>query len=447
MKVLHVSMGDPFTHEGGLNRYCLDLYKTQKQLGHKVAVLYPGVCTNRKNIRIKKVGEGKYEINHALPVPITYGIDIPQRYMTPISVNEYYSFLLKINPDIVHVHSFMGIHKEFFEACDMLEISTVFTTHDYFPFCFKCNLVDRFGNICTDGFNNNRCSICNATGGLSYKTQLLMQSKIYQSVKNLTFIKQIKKKVNHGVNQNDAELSCVSPHSFIELHDYYFSIMSSFSAVHCNSVVSKKLYEKSFPGLKYDIIPITHSGIKKAGHKRKKSNKLRISYFGGASSHKGYEQLKEVVRLLPDDNSWEMNLYGGVFPNDINDSRIHVRGYFNKNEENSVWSNTDLLLFISQWPESFGFSVLEALALDIPVICSDMAGASILLEGIGECVYNHSDVHELVGKINYFIDAYNYSEIQRRINELELDISMIDHTKKIIDLYNEVITNDKNSVH
>lgn len=93
-----------------------------------------------------------------------------------------------------------------------------------------------------------------------------------------------------------------------------------------------------------------------------------------------------MIRLLSDIDGWELWLYGygGEYPDDFGDARVHIMGLFTAKDEPSIWENTDLLLFPSQWRETFGFSVLEALAHDVPVLCSDIAGAACFFRVFNE---------------------------------------------------------------
>ena len=142
MNILHISLGNPKFHYGGLNRYCLDLMEQQIEEGHFVNLLYAGDYFPIKKTRIRKKSKYMYKIIGALPVPLLYGIDVAARYMRKADINAYDSFLKELCPDIIHVHSIMGIHKEFFQSASSMNIPMIFTTHDYYPICFKCMLID-----------------------------------------------------------------------------------------------------------------------------------------------------------------------------------------------------------------------------------------------------------------------------------------------------------------
>lgn len=191
MKIIHVTIGNPDYRNGGLTRYCTDLANEQKKHGHQIIYLYPGSFTDSKKPQIVKQKEGFYCIKNALPVAITYGIDNPDRYMVPVDKNIYKNWLKSVRPDVIHIHSIQGIHKEFFDAAKELSIPMIFTTHDYFPICAKTNLVDWNGEICDD-WSAEKCERCNRNAGLSATKQKVIQSDLYQKLKQSTLIKAIK---------------------------------------------------------------------------------------------------------------------------------------------------------------------------------------------------------------------------------------------------------------
>lgn len=432
MRILHTCLGNPYNHNGGMHRYCVDLMESQKKNGDVVFVLFPGMNVINSN-RIVKDNNNLYRIHNSLPVPITFGVDNPNRYMKKGNKNNYTHFLNIIKPDIVHVHSLMGIHKEFFLACKELQIPIVFTTHDFYPLCFKCNLLDMNNNVCVNGFDPEKCALCNYGSGLNYGKQVILQSRLYGKLRNNKVIQYLKKelRIKKGQPYNcPANLSNEVIKEYRELHNYYKEILNCISVIHCNSSVSMRIYESYYPRLKYIILPITHSGIKKEKHERK-SSRLRISYFGGQNPVKGYNQLKKIIEMLPDNELWEISMYGGAFSEKIDNKQVSIKHYFTQEEENYVWDKTDLLLFISQSPETFGFSVLEALARCIPVICSDLAGSCVLLNDIQECVYEHDNIYELLEKITFFLNIDNYKKIQEKIYNLNIDFDIEEHAKKI----------------
>lgn len=440
MYILHVSLGDPDSHQGGLNRYCKELMETQNKCGHKTAVIYPGTFIESKHPHIIHRGKNKYEILDALPVAITYGISEPKRYMVSASKNAYAKLLKKQRPDVIHIHSIQGIHLEFFEAAKELSIPMVMTTHDYYPICMKCILIDQSGKLC-EGASAEKCANCNVNNGLSAMKQRIIQSMLYQSCKGSAFMRKAKARAK-GVTTTTVATpldikNATNAAEYAELQNYYSHIVNMFSMIHCNSNLTYKIYCGSFPALPMRIVPITHMGLTRCQHKR--GSICKITYMGGESAHKGYAVLMSAVKGLCENDSgqhWQLNLYGGNFQaHPVKDARILYHGYFGPEDAEQVWSNTDILVMPSQWRETFGFVLLEALCRGIPVICSDLVGAQDL--NLPELIFSHMDAEQLYEKIVFLLNDDNYSRIQKQILKLTLPTDMEEHTKSMLALYQE----------
>ena len=91
-----------------------------------------------------------YELINPLPVPILKGVFNPGLFTKTCDKNVLKNFLETIKIDIVHIHTFMGLYKEFLEVCKELGIKIVFTSHDYFGLCPKVNFIDYQGILCED---------------------------------------------------------------------------------------------------------------------------------------------------------------------------------------------------------------------------------------------------------------------------------------------------------
>ena len=439
MYILHVCLGDPYCHQGGLNLYCRELVEEQRRAGNRAAILYPGTFIHSRHPVVIRTGRDKYEILDALPVAITYGIDIPERYMVPADKKIFLNFLQRQKPDMIHIHSVQGIHIELFEAAKELHIPMLFTTHDYYLICRKCILIDRSDQLCSGG-TSEKCAGCNAHSGLSATKQRVIQSTLYQACKNSAMMQRVKKTAASEKTEQSAPEPYIPEHPemYAALQDYYTRMQSLFDLIHCNSTVSYNVYHAAFPTQSMEIVPITHKGLKREKHERFET--CRITYMGGESAHKGYPLLIEAVRSLCKNASapaWQLNLYGGIFQaREIADERVCYHGYFGQDEAEQVWNSTDILVMPSQWRETFGFVLLEALCRGIPVICSDLVGAKDL--NLPDLVFHYNNAQQLYEKMLYLSDPQNYSGVQERILKMELQTDMKEHAKVIQKLYTEV---------
>lgn len=451
MKILHVTLGNPVKKQGGMSRYCFEIMKYQKMEEHQVYLLYPGTFINSKKPHIIRRNSYTFEIYDALPVAITYGVSEPEKYMVAVYEENYRIWLEKINPNIIHIHSIQGIHREFFQAAKKLSIPMIFTTHDYYPICLRCVLIDSECKLC-HFVSSERCARCNFGAGLSAKRQRMLQSNFYQLVKNFKLIKKFKSRTLniHFKEKNKSSEELISSGLHLktdQLVKYYENIMSLISIIHCNSSVSAEQYQLRFPELRQIILPITHDGLTKLDHTRKDKDVLNVSYMGGMSWHKGYQIVMEAFENLEKFHSkgWKLWLYGGEFDKKKIDDRYQYKGFFNKEEEKNVWDNTDLLVVASQCMETFGFIVLEALCRGIPVLCSDLVGSKDFVFKVSrELVFQHDSPLLLAKKIEAFLDDEYYDRIQKKVNRIELSMDMRLHTRDILNLYQKIIEGKEN---
>lgn len=167
MKILHYTLGFAPYRSGGLMRYACDLMAAQKELGHEVTAFYPGsisIFEKRCTVVHETVRKGisVYEIVNPLPVPLLYGVKDIDSMMNERNLNEasFNQMLDETMPDILHVHTLMGLPKRYLHIAHDRGIRIVYTSHDYFGLCPKVNLIDDNGKICDDACGK-RCSLCN----------------------------------------------------------------------------------------------------------------------------------------------------------------------------------------------------------------------------------------------------------------------------------------------
>jgi len=165
MRILHYSLGLFPYRTGGLNKYCTDLMKEQSK-EHKVALLYPnGYRWWKRYCFVSKPcdwdGISCYRLVNALPVPLLYGIRQPKDfYGKKISKESFEKLYQSFKPDLLHLHTLMGLPEEALAFFKEKRVRIVFTSHDYFGICPKVNLINEKGELC-EGPDTERCVKCN----------------------------------------------------------------------------------------------------------------------------------------------------------------------------------------------------------------------------------------------------------------------------------------------
>lgn len=457
MKILHVSLGLPPYRTGGLTKYSLDLM-LQQSSEHKVFLLYPGKFTISKKIAIKKNKSygniGVYELVNPLPMSLLNGINQPQLFMKKGDRKIYEEYLKQISPDVIHVHTLMGIHKEFFEVAKDLSIKLIFTTHDYFGLCPKVNLMDTKGNICEDFNSGHNCLSCNVNA-LSFSMMYVMQSYPYRYLKDSSIVKSLRKLKKNQVKKS-IEVSSVSEEvtkiddnlaiQYVELRKYYLEMFKLIDYFHFNSSVAKEQFE-SFLDVKGKVISISHKDISDHRQERqyRKNDKsiVRLGYLGPVDIYKGFYNLKNTLDLLKENGyeHWHLDVYGD-FVNDpetysLNHYTFHGRYEYSQLKE--MFNQIDLLIIPSVWKETFGFIGLEAQSYGVPIMVSEYVGFKDLIEdGETGFIYkaNKNDFMKTLSRI--LEDTSILDKMDENILKIKFPYIMEQHTNEIINLYQEV---------
>lgn len=412
MKILHYFLGVPPYRTGGLTKYAFDLAKSQVSDGHEVLALWPGQIKNysaQPSIKEDKRVNGirNLELINPLPVSLDEGINEFESFTKPCDMNIYVSFLKKENPNVIHIHTLMGIHREFIQAANQLRIRTVMTSHDYFGFCPKVTLY-RYGECCDNDNQCRNCIQCNLAP-LSLKKIQIMQSPLYRWAKDTSFVKKLRKR-HRGQFFGDATLPDMPDvnveemaKQYRELRAYYVSMYESIDFIHFNSTVTEEVYKRYMVPKNSQVVSITHTDIqdnRDNGHIE--SRKFRIYCLAPTKPFKGWNVLKEACDQLWNEGNKniELNIYGPVVsPSEY--MVIHENGY-KYNELPLMMRNADVVISPSICYETFGFTVIEALSYGVPVIVSDHMGAKDIVNSNGLIVKTGSvqELKEAILQIN-----------------------------------------------
>ena len=449
MNILHYSLGFPPYRTGGLTKFCMDLMTQQTLEGHQVSLLWPGeilLHTKRTYIRRHRKNNGISSFEVLNPTPVSYdeGIVEIEAFVEEGTQSVYCNFLKKLAPDVIHIHTLMGLHKNFLTAAKDLGIRLVFSAHDFFPICPKvimfCN-----GSICKtiDGCEN--CAVCNLTA-LSIPKIKVLQSRAYRILKDSLVVKKLRKQhrdaylrenISKQINQCRAVKTA---DDYQNLRKFYNGLLNQMDVIHYNSSVTRDNYEKHlyFNGSKSVLIPITHGYMGDCKTKKQFGNELRITYLGPASVAKGFFLLKEALDLLwRDRENGRRDFCLNVYFSPVEQPaymKCHDRYLYN--ELGEIFERTDLLVAPSILYETFGYTVLEALSFGVPVIISDNVGAKDLVPTGGGLVIPDITAEKLANVIRQ-VDAKMLQSMNDVIRNQMRAPSIASMSREIINCYGE----------
>jgi len=438
MRILHYALGFAPYRSGGLTRYVQDLMEVQSKV-HEVGMLWPGqMHLKSKKVRIKEKkllsGMISYEMVNPLPVPLMEGVRDIRAYMEHADLSVFLDFLQKIKPDIIHVHTFMGLYKEFLQAAKQLGIKTVFTTHDYYSVCPKVNLLCH-GKVCQTGMGDTCCSACDMNP-LSIKKVMILQSPMYRFFKESSVVRSMRKKWAKDKQENtvtDTVAQNTENYAYEELKTYYQDMLKMIDTVHCNSSLSKETYEQFAKLNEAVVVPISNQNIvdKRAEKVYNKENVLRITYLGPTSEYKGYFMLTDALDSLKERgiHNFRLDVYAPVA-----DEKDYICKHdsFGEGGLDEVLKQADVLAAPSIWKETFGFVAAEALSRGVPVIVTEYVGAKDLVVNGENGFVISPDKESLAEALKNVIQNPDIlQQMNRRICGMEAPLTMSAHAKQL----------------
>lgn len=450
MNILHYSLGFPPFRRGGMTQYCLDLIAAQAKIGHKVALLWPGRLYNlgpkskiekkqRYNLEDDLFCES-YELFNPLPVPLMDGIRIPEMYLIEKEKETYKRFFRNHTFQVLHIHTFMGLPAEIIEAAQEASVKVVFTSHDYFPICPRVILFHN-GENCNNNENCSDCVNCNSHG-LSLKKMQILQSDFYRRVKENTLVKVMRKQHNRKmydtVEQTKEKTILDEPkrREYQELRQKNLRILENLDIIHFNSENTLQVYRNhGYSGENAAVISISHGAIGNHKQKRTVCRPVRFGYMGPLTTHKGYGILRAAC-----DDLWaggQHNFQVHIFEQlDNIPPYVVCHSPYKYEDLPAIMNLIDVDITPSEWVETFGFNVLEALSYGVPVITTDRVGAKDLVENGQNGYVIKADKSALENIMNHLIQEPEKIETMNKYIIQKTKIkTMSQHSKEIEMLY------------
>jgi glycosyltransferase involved in cell wall biosynthesis len=250
-----------------------------------------------------------------------------------------------VQPEIVHLHSVQWLSAALATACRARGIPYVITVHDAWWLCARQFMVRGDGTYCfQETIDLHVCANC------------------MPGARHLAHRKTLLKAALDGA-----------------------SLLLSPSEAH------RKLYLAN--GIAPERIEVAPNGVRLPAVRplRAKRERLRFAYVGGNVEVKGFSIVKRAFEALAR-GDWDLVLVDNTLNlgfSSVDAAEWRVRGElkivpaYTQDGMDEFFSDIDVLLFPSQWKESFGLTVREALARDVWVIATDGGGpGEAISEGV-----------------------------------------------------------------
>lgn len=459
MTILHYILGLPPVRLGGLVQYALDLAGEQQQLGNNVSIIIPG----KYGEGVTQITEGVwksftcYAIENSLPVTAGNSVkEIEKLYV--IGEEEIYArFLKNTMPDIIHIHTFMGLHMAFLKAAKSLLIPVVYTTHDYFGLCFNATLFRNDHCICDGNWMN--CNACMGKG-ISVKRIAQKQSEKYIRLKSyrayqwleyapvLLPLKQnlrrfLKKTRQLGSLDNQSSYCDENRQygdkikKYEKLKAYYREMFGLVTYFHFNSRQSQDIYREHLGEVEGKVVYLSKRNIADRRKLYKYDGKLKLGFIAYDNPCKGFHILKAVLDEMYEEGmkDVECHLFANYWDKTSPYIKMH-RPYKNENME-QAYANFDVLVQPSLCKETFSFTTYEAVSLGKPVIVSENVAAKEILEDL--CIVADAEKQSLKSVlVKIYTDRSILENLNKAINEADLDFDYFDHCNEMMKMYEQL---------
>ncbi|SMX32681.1 glycosyltransferase [Octadecabacter ascidiaceicola] len=248
-----------------------------------------------------------------------------------------------LQPDVVHVHCVQDMGGGVLEAAKDRGIPSILSVHDFWWLCERQFMIKPSQTYC--GQNPIRIDGCRGC-----------VSNYDAAQKRFTYLQDISRIPDR----------VTYPSKFA--HDLYVSsgFASDRGVVWGNGV----------------RLPAPDFAAKQTS-RRKRDTRLTFGFVGGPSQIKGWPLIRAAFksigrsdfRVLLVDGSAEADWWTGeTFADLPGDWEVYPR--FEQSEMDGFYAELDVLLFMSQWKETFGLAVREAMARGVSLIQTDSGGSA-----------------------------------------------------------------------
>lgn len=277
----------------------------------------------------------------------SYVVNLPpdrsyaERYSNPHVTEVADRLLQQLEPDLLHLHCLQELGTGLIAAARERGVPTVLSVHDYWWLCERQFMVRPDGRYCGQApVRVEACGSCVLDHGRA-RTRFAHLADALSRASLVTY-----------------------PSDFARSLSRSSGLLSPADAVWRNGVT------------------LPEAGFAEAQARRRRSDPtLVFAYCGGPSDIKGWPQLRRALEGMESGRCRVKLVDGGMEAGWWQDTDlstlpegVEVVPRYTQQEMDAFWAGVDVLLFPSQWKETFGLTIREALCRGIRVIQTDSGG-------------------------------------------------------------------------
>jgi len=372
--------------------------------GHAVTVLCRSADPQAADLSLS---EHRYEELRVLRlVNHLRAANLEETYRRPDVEAVFEKLLERERPDVVHFQHLLHLSSTLPAAARRAGAGVVMTLHDYWTRCPRVQLVRADGSVCAGPPPVLGCVAC--VRGDSVWIPLLSAASrpLAGWLRGLP-----RRQPGPPSWRTDAAALLRRP----------AAMNDALAQSHVVTVPSRfmrgKLVEAGLGGAGVVVVRNPVDERRLAGYERRaRAGPLRVGFVGSLVRHKGLAVLASALTRLPE-GAAEIHVHGDAtsaaeFRDTADEARaragsrsLRFHGAFPPAELGRVLSGFDVLAVPSVWYENAPLTILEALALRLPVVASDAGGMHELLEGErGGLLFRLGDANDLARVLRHLCE-------------------------------------------
>lgn len=369
LKVIYVIDQKPDGYPGGIEYHQLDLLSSFIRKKISVYIVFP----EKDFIRLRfykdyQVKEYKYQ-----------GRRLNDHRLRDSDIeNVFQQILNEIDVDIVHFQSIRTLPLSLIEIAQRSNKKVILTIHEYYLWCINCIMLAP--DFCWFEKDEETCYRCLTRSQFKVSEGFVTERRQY-----IDYLFQIVDKV-------------ITPSFYVK--DVFLSLYNGFTNEKCSVIEF---------GVDKDIL---HS--KRGKNTRVKNGKLELAFLGNFLHYKGNRAFLELLEHYKNSDSINFTIIGNIFDPSLVPSykNLTVAGGYTRDKvvERIQHINPDLMLLLSNWPETFSYTLSEAIAGNTPVIATDCGALRerVAKEAVGFLVPVEDPIPRIVEIVE---DMKHYPEI------------------------------------
>lgn len=315
-------------------------------------------------------------------------------------------------PDFVHFHCVQDMGANLVLLSKKMGLKTLVSTHDYWWFCHRQFMIDQTGEYCgVEGENVTKCETC-VGNKVAFQKRFSQSINFLNQADIVTFPSEFSRSIHlaRGVNPTKAYVS--KNGVVLPKNDY-----------------AKKRHQR--------IIETKGTAV--------------FGFVGGPGPIKGWAILEKTIEMLSKENvDFKIKLVdagskiGRPWWKRHNLSKfgehIEIVEPYDQNSIDDFFASIDCLLFLSQWKETFGLTVREALVRDTYVIATDSGPAAEDIDHgtTGHILQGFGTANSLKAAMSNFMTKNVNSNIAIPKQKTKPIRCVEEHAAEILNLYKEL---------